>query len=421
MSRGRAIKNTISQKVKRVKDAVLTIAIVFGFDRRGCVGTMQGIGRYARGRGNWALVEVSPHRRLGEALASLNPAGIIVGAFGPGTVDCLRKIRRPVVTVSSDLPELNFPQVILDAASIGVVAANHLLECGLRSFGYFGPPWCGPDSEREGGFHQTLRHLSYTPSVCYVRPAGENPRGGTFEPQKHVLRWIRQLPKPAGVFAPLDTWALWLCGACKQEGIKVPEEIAIIGADNDELVCELTQPSISSVMFPSERIGYEAAAMLDRLINGKPVPDKPLLLPATSVATRQSTNVLAGVEPVVSMAVRFIREHFAEPIKVDDVLRQMHLPRRSFELKFREAIGRSPAQEIRRMRVALAKTILTNNSGIKTASIAKHCGFSSAARLFEAFRQATGMTPAKYRRTMGQEDTRINSPYSFAIYPAKKQ
>jgi LacI family transcriptional regulator len=131
-----------------------------------------------------------------------------------------------------------------------------------------------------------------------------------------VCRWLAELPKPAGVFVPSDLWGLWLCGVCKQEGIKVPEEIAIIGAGNDKLLCELAHPALSSVAIPSERIGYEAAAMLDRLINRKPVPDRSVLLPASGIGVRQSTNMLAGVEPVISAAISYIREHFSEPISV---------------------------------------------------------------------------------------------------------
>jgi LacI family transcriptional regulator len=160
------------------------------------------------------------------------------------------------------------------------------------------------------------------------------------------------------------------------------------------------------VVFPFERIGYEAAAMLARLINRKPVPEEPVFLPATSVVTRQSTNILAGVESVVSTAVHFIREHFLEPIVVEDLMQHVRMHRRSFERKFREAIGRSPAQEIRRMRIAMAKTLLAGKTRMKTEGIAKRSGFASVAQFFKAFHQATGMTPADYRRTVGQESNR---------------
>jgi LacI family transcriptional regulator len=294
------------------------------------------------------------------------------------------------------------PQVALDEISIGNVAANHLLECGLRNFGYFGPPWGGPTSGQEGGFRQALQHLSHEVAVCYVRPSGENPIGGTFASPKHVRQWLAKLPKPAGVFAPNDIWALWLCGICKQEGFKVPEDIAILGAGDDELMCELARPSLSSVAIPAERIGYEAAAMLDRLMNRDGVPDKSFLLPATGVVTRQSTDVLAVTDPDLVRAVNYMRSHISESIAVEDVLQHVHISRSSFEKKFHEALGRSPAQEIRRMRVAMAKTLLTG-TGMKIESIARHCGFSRRELFSRAFHQAAGMTPADFRRTMGQE------------------
>ena len=195
----------------------------------------------------------------------------------------------------------------------------------------------------------------------------------------------------------------------------MPEEVAIIGAENDELLCEMAHPTISSIATPAERIGYEAAAMLDRLVNKEPAPKGPLLLPATGVITRQSTNVLVGIDPDISDAVRFIREHVAEPIVIEDVLRNVLISRRSFERKFRSALGRSPAQEIRRMRIAIAKTLLSSGARIKTETIAKRCGFSSTAQFCTAFHQTTGMTPTDYRRTMGQKNSPASSSTGSSV------
>jgi LacI family transcriptional regulator len=367
---------------------------------------MCGISRYARGCDDWALVIVHPHRRLLEALRTLNPAGIIVNNFCPGIVNTLRKLGRPVVNMSLLMSDPHFCQVARDDASIGGAAAKHLIDRGLRNFGYFGPPWDGPNSNREGGFHQTLGSLSHAVSVFYVRPSGADPTGGTFASHKQVRKWIRSLPKPAGVFAPLDMWALWLCGVCKQEGIKVPEDVAVIGAENNEMVCELAQPSLSSVAIPAERIGYEAAAMLDRLMNHKPVPQRQLLLPAVGVVTRRSTDMLAITDQDLLMAVNYMREHISEPITIEHVMKHIYLPRRSFERKFRAVLRRSPAQELRRMRVALAEKLLTCVPRVKIEHIIQRCGFASSARFFIAFRQVTGMTPADFRRTMEQESSR---------------
>jgi LacI family transcriptional regulator len=398
---------------------IIQIAMVCGFDRNDDSGVMRGIGRYALQRDNWALVSFFPHRRLAEDITAIRPAGIIVKDICPGIDDILRKAAIPVVNVSIALADPRFHQVTRDEASIGSAAANHLVECGLQNFGYFGPPWDGPSSNREGGFCQALRRLSHTVSTCYVRPPGDNPRSGTFASKKQVCRWLAQLPKPVGVFTPHDMWAVWLSGVCKQQRINVPEEVAIIGTGNDELLCELASPSLSSVMIPAEQIGYEAAAILDRLMNGKPVSDKPLLLPAIGVSTRQSTNVLAGVEPVILAAIHFIREHICEPITVDDVAGHTHLSRRSFDRKFRAALGRGPAQEICRMRLGMAKTLLTSNPGMKTESIARHCGFAYMTHFFRAFQQTTGMTPADYRRTMGLESGRkVSSAKVLADFSA---
>jgi LacI family transcriptional regulator len=397
------------------------IAMVFDFDRSYASSAMCGISRYAHECDNWALVIVSPHRRLLEALRTLDPAGILVNNTCPGIVNVLRKIGRPVVNMSLLLTDPHFHQVTRDDASIGIAAANHLIDRGLKNFGYFGPPWDGPDSNREGGFHQTLKRHSLAESVFYVRPSGSDPTGGTFASHKQVRKWVRSLPKPVGVFAPYDVWALWLCGVCRQEGIKVPQDVAVIGAENNEQVCELAQPTLSSIAIPAEQIGYEAAAMLDKLMNHKPVPKRQLLLPAIGVVTRQSTDMLAVTDPDLLSAVEYMREHIAEPITIDDVMKNIYMPRRSFERKFRAAMRRSPAQELRRMRVALAATLLTSTPRIKIEHIIKRCGFASSARFFIAFHQVTGLTPADYRRTMERENGKQNAAANFASDSAKKR
>jgi LacI family transcriptional regulator len=407
MPHGKAAKHTHGVEVP------LSIALVFSDSRVGPSGMLRGIGRYARGCGNWELFMVAANHRLHEALVSLNPSGIIVSNFDHETVKAICMIRRPVVNVGVAMNAPSFHRVRHDETSVGAMAANHLIECGLKNFGYFGPPWGGPTSDREGGFFQTLHGLSHTVNACYLIPPGINPSDGVFMPQKKVLKWIRNLPKPAGVFAPSDRWALWLCGVCRQEGIKVPEEVAVVGAENDELICNLMQPSISSVVIPCENVGYEAAALLDRLMHHEPMSDEPLLLRAVGVVTRQSTDILAVSDPDLRTAISYMREHIAEPITVDDVLRHACLPRRSFDRKFIDALGRSPVHEMRRMRVEMAKTLLASDARIKIENIVSHCGFFSRSQFFTAFQQVTGVTPADYRRTMGLESGRKVSSVKF--------
>jgi LacI family transcriptional regulator len=415
MVRKRATQNT------KDDDAVLTISLVCRQDRTYSTGILRGIGRYACGYNNLALVLVLPDSQLSEALGAIKPAGIIANADSQAVRHILRRARRPVVNTCLDFIDPHFGHVTVDDASIGVLAAKHLLDCGLKNFGYFGLPWNSDiDSSREDGFCQTLRNLSHKVSVCYnnSRPWWSL-EGGDFASSRQVGRWLRGLPKPCGVFATYDSIALQLCGACRREGIKVPEGIAIISVDNDELTCELSHPTISSIEPPAERIGYEAAAMLDRMMRHESVPDKPLFLPATRIITRQSTNILAGVDHCISDAVCFIREHISDPITVDDVVRQARLPRRSFERKFREAIGRSPAQEIRHVRIEMAKTLWAANPQMKTESVVRHCGFFSRTQFTKAFRLATGVTPADYRRTMLQESGRkVSSAKVLADFPA---
>jgi LacI family transcriptional regulator len=178
----------------------------------------------------------------------------------------------------------------------------------------------------------------------------------------------------------------------------MPEDIAIVGAGNDEMLCELSRPTISSVALPAEEVGYEAAALLDKLIRGDKGPRRRILLPAAEVATRQSTDILAVSDPDLERAIRYLRQHVCEPITVDDVLPHACMERRSFERRFRAAVGHSPAQEFRRMRIEAAKSILNTNREMKIELVAQKCGFADGSSFATAFRHVTHMTPTAYRK-----------------------
>jgi LacI family transcriptional regulator len=189
--------------------------------------------------------------------------------------------------------------------------------------------------------------------------------------------------------------------ACRAADIAVPEEIAIVGFDNDEPLCELAEPPLSSVAFNSARMGYEAAAMLDRLMNGKPVKQHWLEIDPLGVVTRRSSDRWAIEDPDVAAAVRFIRENAANPIDVGDVVSALSLSRRSLELRFKRTLGRSPLDEINSVRVERAKELLTRTE-FKLSRIALACGFHSVIHFHTVFRRHAEITPQAYRlRTRG--------------------
>jgi LacI family transcriptional regulator len=208
---------------------------------------------------------------------------------------------------------------------------------------------------------------------------------------------LENLPKPVAILADHDVAAHDLADACQQIGLRVPEQAAILGVDNDELECQLAFPPISSVAIPGERIGYEAAWVLDRMLSGHPPPAKPLFLPPLRVVARQSTSTLAVEDPVVAEALHLIRNHVDRRFKVAELADQLIVRRRALEEKFRKILGRSVLEEIHHARIEYAKQLL-NETDWKLLQIARRCGFSTPQRLSVVFQKLTGMTPSEYRR-----------------------
>lgn len=212
-----------------------------------------------------------------------------------------------------------------------------------------------------------------------------------------LRRWLSALPKPVGLFAGNDLCGSQLSEACHEAGLRIPEDVALVGVDNDDLFCELTRPSLSSVAIPAERIGYEAASLLDRRLEGVKPPRKPLLFPPLGVVARQSSDLVASDEPEVTAALRFIRNHSHTPISVSDVLREIAVSRSGLERQFRQVLRRGVGDEIRRAHLERAKSLLAGTD-LSVAVVAKQSGYSGIKHLCTVFRQATGLTPTAYRR-----------------------
>jgi LacI family transcriptional regulator len=378
------------------------IGLVFSYSLDFCRGVLRGIKAFAEARPHWILMPVAPEPRAIETLRQLRPSGLIGHVFEQALADKLATFRRPLVNVSSVLPDLPFPRVGSDDHSIGQLGAAHLLDRGFRHFGFVGHPHHAYSVRREAGFRQTIEPTGYTLDYYYdhdERPF--DPMGRLWALDKALQRWVRSLPKPAGIFAPNDLWGVQLTEVCRQAELRVPEDVAIVGVDNDDLLCELARPSLSSVALPVERIGYEAAALLERLLAKEAPPRQPLLLPPLGVAIRQSSNVLALSDPDVVAALRFIREHAHTPLRVKDVLREVPVSRRSLERRFRKILNRGLWEEIRRAHMERAKHLLAATE-FSMAEVAKQAGFSGAEQLSVVFRQELGLPPSAYRRQISK-------------------
>ncbi len=352
-------------------------------------GVLRGIARWLRGHGPWSLF--LEQRELGAALPDWirewDGDGIITRSDDPR----IATLGLPTVGLYDRTEDrLRLPMILNDNLAVGRMAAQHLADRGFRHLAYYGVGGERWSELRLEGAAQVAKASKATLAV--------HPSGGRWEAsQERLKRWILGLPRPLGLVAANDLHGLRALDACRRAGVAVPEQVAVVGADDDAEVCELSDPPLSSVAFNPERVGYEAAALLDRLMARRARPREPLLVPPLAVSTRQSTDILAIDDPEVAKAVHYIRRHAFEGITVEEVLDEVPLSRRALEHRFRRRLGRTPKEEIQRLRLDEAKNLLASTD-LPLARISDRLGFHQPAYLSAVFKRETGMTPAAYRR-----------------------
>jgi LacI family transcriptional regulator len=221
--------------------------------------------------------------------------------------------------------------------------------------------------------------------------------------------WLAALPRPLGVLTCNDERGLHVLNACQRIDAAVPDEVAVLGIDDDDLLCSLCRPPLSSVVPNPERIGYEAASLLDCLIAGAKPPRRELLVEPLGVTARQSTEVLALDDPNLSAALRYIREHACEGIMVPEVLKQVPLSRTALERQFRKYLGHSPQAEIRATQLKRVKELLAETE-LSLQQIAKLTGYKHPEYMNVAFKRLTGQTPGHYRHLLKGETATASTP-----------
>jgi LacI family transcriptional regulator len=373
------------------------IGLVLSYSLAYCRGIMRGVKAYAQTKQDWIFTPVAPEDDPVTILRRLRPAGVIAHVYTTELAAALKRLRRPLVNVSGVLADFPAPRVGLDDEAIGRTAAQHLLDRGLRHFAFVGHPGHGYSVRRETAFRAAVEAAGHA-VASYLDPVSHfDPRGRLWALDLRVRRWLTRLPRPVGVFACNDLWGAQLSEVCRQAGLGVPEEVAMLGVDNDDLLCDLARPSLSSVAVPAEAVGFRAAALLDRLMAGGAPPAKPTLLGPIGVVSRQSSDILAIEDADVSEAVRYIRDRAHEPVTIDSILDTVAVSRRSLERRFRRVLGRGIWDEIRRVHVARARELLANTN-MSMAEVAVAAGFSDGKHLAVVFRQELGLTPSEYRR-----------------------
>jgi len=357
---------------------------------------LRGVKTFAIERPEWVLTPIAPERRALELARPLRCSGYIAHVYSEPLASKLRTLRRPVVNVSGILSDVAFPRVVVDHVEVGRQAARHLLERGPRHLAFVGYPRHEFSVERERGLREIAQTTAVEVSTFLEHHRRIEDPTGLWRWNQALEDWLRKLPKPVGILASHDTQGAQVSEYCRQLGLSVPDGVSIVGVDDDDLLCELARPSLSSVALPGERIGYEAARLLHRWLEGEPPRNPSLVLSPGGVVVRQSSHLPAVRDRHVAEAVRFIHAHSHQPIKVSDVLRAVPIARRALERRFRKWLQRSIFDEISRVHLDLARRLLISTD-LAMTEVADRAGFRDGRHLSIAFRQSTGMTPTRFR------------------------
>jgi len=358
---------------------------------------VKGIAQYVRENTPWSIYYEPGHfqEKVPVWLRHWHGEGIIARVRNREMAEALAASRLPVVDVLGNIPDTQIPVVQVDDQAVAQLAAEHLLERGFRHFAHCsvrGPAWA---ERRRAAFVARITAAGRT-CDAYQLPAMQTKAWFSETTRQRLADWVQQLPKPVGIMACNDTAGQRVLEACRRCGVTVPEEAAVIGVDNDEALCQIADPMLSSIIPVHDRVGYHAAELLDRLMQGHRASAAPLFLKPTTVVVRRSTDVLAMDDRDVAAAVRFIREHACSGIGVEDVVRHVALSYSTLRRRFQRILSRSVHDEIIRVRLERAQELLTETN-LSLARIAVVTGFEHQEYLGAVFRAKLGQTPKQFR------------------------
>jgi LacI family transcriptional regulator len=361
---------------------------------------LRGIAGYAREHGHWIFVGSPEPDSLNVSVENFrgwHGDGIIASVITPREARCARRLDAVVVNISGALEDAGLPRVRSDYAACGVLAAEHLLERGFTRFAMYGLQKIWFAQEMRRGFVERLRRDGFDCAVLEVPSILVSRR--PWRPSGLELEdWLKTLRPPVGLFACSDTRARMVAEACERLGLRVPEDVAIAGINDDELVCKFCNPPLTSIARKGERVGWEAAAMLDRLMAGKPLHVQDVAVPPEGVVPRASTEVNVIPDPIVAAAARHIQELATQPVDINHIMAAVPRSRRWLEQRFRECLHMSPHAFLCRTRVQMAQKLLTNPGKPLLKQVALRCGFHDARRLRIVFERFVGLPPVEFRR-----------------------
>lgn len=357
-----------------------------------------GVARYVRGHQPWLLYHEPRglEDNLPGWIGTWQGDGIIARIQTPAMAEALLKTNLPIVDALGVVPNTGFPLIGSDNDAIGRMAAEHLAELGLRNFAFLGIENEYWSEARENSFVANLSNKEF--EVRVRREHRHDADRLTWEVyQTRLVEWILTLPLPIGVMVCSDQRCSAFLNACHRARRAVPDDIAVIGVDNDEPLCGVCNPALTSVWPDHESIGYEAAVLLQRMMDGDKQPPSRMILPPKFVVTRKSTDTLSVDDPVVFNSLRLIRKHACERIDVDTIADRVGVSRSVLQRRFRSVLGRTINEELVARRLKTAKDLLLNTK-LSLAEIARRTGFQHQEYMGAVFKSHLGTTPAAFRK-----------------------
>ena len=377
------------------------IALLFDPSLGYCRDVLEGVQRFARQRPGWIFFDAVGTKSALRALREWEPQGMLVHLFERGFAQELAKLNVPTVNTTSTLLDCKFPLIEIDHQKVGRMAAEFFLNRGYERFGFFGSQWAHFSVAREDSFKQCLTEHGFTVSSCYEEflPRRVDRESWKFV-QRKTVNWLQGLLTsggPVAVFVSNDLPARFLSNYCRNLGIRVPQDMALLSVDNDRYECNLASPTLSSVELPSREIGQRAAALLDRMLKGRRAPKSPQWLPPVRIVLRGSTEATAVQDEDVRAFFRWLHDCYDQPGTAEDLCAQIGVGRRTLERKLNNLLGTTIGSEIRRRRLDQAMRLLLESSET-VGQIAYRTGYSSPERFAVVFRESLSMTPTEFRK-----------------------
>lgn len=373
----------------------LKVALLMETSNEYARGIIKGIYGYIKEHGNWDvfLGEYSRGEPNPEWILSWKGDGIIARVENKSMAELVTKCNLPTIDLSAANLIHGIPWVETDDQSIAALATKHLTECGFTNFGFAGTGF-NWSKWRRGHFEENLNQKGFQ---CHTFSSANYLKLNWLEQQEKIQNWLKSLPKPIGIFAGYDLMGRQIIDSCNQLGYMIPEEVAVIGVDNDPLICELCSPPLSSIIPDTYKTGYVAASLLESVIAKKDISELAYRIKPLGVRKRRSTDTVAVDDPHISKALHYIFNNAnSGTFNINDMLSVVPMSRRVFEKRFTDLIGRTPYKEMQRIRVNRIKELL-KETDLSLFDIAYRSGFEHVSYMSYLFKRETGITPAVYR------------------------